>query len=241
MYQEQEPVYETTVEHRGGTEVKVTHPAFGAISTSRPSCGGEGKTLFGSDIGHQHYVTVTLQEATLEQDLGRDWINKGKVVAEFHLSEAQWAKFVASGGRGSATPVTLDTIRGGDELVRHPQSRRKEGTRKDQFDEEFRRKLEESLEDISSISRDLRGMSEGKVSKTELKRLASRLTAAVGNLPGNLNFAVEAFKEITETFVEDAKAEVEAYALNSLQQLGQEALSSFSSNDNKTLSGDPDA
>jgi hypothetical protein len=241
MYQEQEPVYETLVGTSGETEVKVTHPAFGAISTSRPSCGGGGKTLFGSDIGHQHYVTVTLQEATLEQTLGRDWINKGKVVAEFHLSEAQWAKFVASGGRGGATPVTLDTIRDGEQLVRIPNIRRREETRKDRFDKEFRRKLQEALDKVSSISKDLRDMSEGKVSKTELKRLASRLSMAVGNLPGDLNFAVEAFKEITEAFVEDAKAEVEAYALNSLQQLGQEALSSSPIGENKNLLGDPDA
>lgn len=227
MFKEQEPVREIKGREGGESVVKVTHPAFGAISTSRPSCGGEGMTLFGSDIGHQHFVTVTLREAHLEQSLGRDWIHQDEHIAEFHLSEAQWAKFVSCGGRGSATPVTLDTYRDGEGLTRVAAIRRNPESRKDQFDRDFKEKLEKAMEQITSLSKSLEEMCEGKVTKTELKALSRNLSVTVGNLPSNLDFAVDSFKEVTEAFVEDAKAEVEAYALNTLQVAGAKALGGF--------------
>jgi hypothetical protein len=227
MFKEQEPIREIKEGHGGETVVKVTHPAFGAISTSRPSCGGEGMVLFGSDIGHQHFVSITLKEAHLEQHLGRDWINTGKVIAEFHLSEAQWAKFVSCGGRGSATPVTLDTYRDGEELTHVPAIQRNPESRKDQFDRDFKEKLEKAMEKISCISNSLQEMCEGKVTKSELRVLSGNLSTIVKNLPSNLDFAVDSFKEITETFVEDAKAEVEAYTLNALHVAGAKALEGF--------------
>ena len=181
-------------------------------------------TLFGSDIGHQHFVTVTLREAHIEQSLGRGWIHQDEHIAEFHMSEAQWAKFVSCGGRGSATPVTLDTYRDGEGLTRVAAIQRNPESRKDQFDRDFKEKLEKAMEQITSLSRSLEEMCEGKVTKTELKALSRNLSVTVGNLPSNLDFAVESFKEVTEAFVEDAKAEVEAYALNTLQVAGAKAL-----------------
>ena len=85
----------------------ITHPAFGTITVSRPTS-SPGKILFGSDIDHQHYVSVRIHDAEINRDLHRDWLHPGKTILEFSMSEVQWAKFVSGAGISQATQITLD-------------------------------------------------------------------------------------------------------------------------------------
>lgn len=205
---------------------KETHPAYGLISVSRPQS-SPGTNLFGSDLSHQHFIAVHIQTAAVDRSLSRDWVYPEEHVLEFYMSEAQWAKFVAGGGRSQATPITLSHKIKGTELEVLPAIPTKEVNRKDQFNQEFKDKLQRQLGEIQELAKELSTLSEQKsVSKVQLRQISANLTNKLDNLPKNVDFMVESFKEVTETVVEEAKAEVEAYVLQVQQSAGIAALQS---------------
>lgn len=215
----QEP---TLIEDSHGSSIE-THPAYGVVTVTRPQS-NPGATLFGSDLQHQHFISVQIQTAVVKRDLNRDWTHPRKTILEFNMTEAQWAKFVSGAGRSQATPVTLDMVTNGD-LAKVPAIKTTKVNRKDQFNEEFQQKLKEALDSFNTGISKLKELSEQKsVSKVALRDIVRSLEINAGNLPSNLNFAVSSFKEVSENIVEEAKAEVEAYLQNAAQQAGLKVL-----------------
>lgn len=216
---EQLPEY---IERHGRTDE--VHPAYGVVQVSRRSS-SPGINLFGSDLSHQHYIAVTVSRASIHRDLHRDWTYPEEDLVEFSLSEAQWAKFVAGAQQSFATEVTLERYTEGGNYVMTPEIARKAESRKDQFDKEFQQKLLRTLEGLNKSVNALRELSDGKsVSKVKLKEVVRGLQIQLSNLPSNMNFAVEQFREITEKNVEEAKTEIEAYLTAAVQRSGLESL-----------------
>lgn len=208
---------------KNGSTVEV-HPAYGVVQVSRRSS-SPGMNLFGSDLSHQHYIAVTVCRASVHRELHRDWTCPGEDLVEFSLSEAQWAKFVAGASQSFATEVTLERYSEGGKYVMAPEIARKTESRKDQFDKEFQQKLFRALEGFSKSVEALKELSDGKsVSKVKLKEVVRGLQIQLSNLPSNMNFAVEQFREVTERNVEEAKVEIEAYLTAAVQRSGLESL-----------------
>lgn len=203
-----------------------SHPAYGVITVTRPQC-TPGVNLFGSDLSHNHYISVTIQTAEMERDLHRDWVFPRGQVVEFSMSEAQWGKFVSGAGRSQDTPITLNRLSQGP-LVAVPGIKPPEKNRKDGFNEEFGVKLEQAMQGINDIADQLEGVLNDKsISKVKLKGIVANLKSQANNLPGDLNFAVESFKEVTEVMVEEAKAEVEAHFIQTAHSYGVGAMAAM--------------
>jgi hypothetical protein len=181
--------------------------------------------LFGSDLSHQHYISITVSKASVSRDLHRDWtFPKGDLI-EFSMSEAQWARFVAGANQSFASEVTLERYVEGGTYTMTPEIANKTENRKDQFDREFREKLQKKLEGLQGSIAELKELSEGKsISKVRLKEILQSLRVQVGNLPSDLNFAVSQFQEVTERTVEEAKVEIEAYVSAAVQRAGLDHL-----------------
>ena len=203
-----------------------SHPAYGVVTVSRPQC-TPGVYLFGSDLSHGHYISVTIQTAELERNLHRDWVfPKGQVV-EFSMSEAQWGRFGSGAGRSQATPITLNRLSEGP-LVAIPGIKHPEKSRKDSFDKEFGVKLDKAMQGINTIAGQLEEVLNDKsISKVKLKGIVANLKSQASSLPKNLDFAVESFKEATEDMVEEAKAEVEAYFIQTAHSYGVGAMAAM--------------
>lgn len=202
-----------------------THPAYGVVHVSRRQC-HPGMNLFGSDLAHQHYITVSVRRASVQRDLHRDWVFPREELVEFSMSEAQWARFVAGSNQSFASEVTLERYGEGGRYFLTPEIDKGSETRKDQFDREFNEKLQRKLEGLQNSIAELKELSEGKsVSKVKLKDILSSLTIQMENLPKDLNFAVGQFKEVTEKTVEEAKVEIEAYVSAAINRAGLESTS----------------
>ena len=209
--------------------LKYEHPAFGLISVTRPQS-SPGVTLFGSDLQHQGYISVEVKTASMDRELNRDWYYPADTVLRFSMSEAQWARFVSGAGRSQATPVTLERVREGN-LVSVPSIERPEESRKDVFNTEFQENLEAALAEFRSSVSELQELSNQKaVGKTRLKQIATDLSRKLGNLPSNLNFAVESFREATETVVEEAKSEIDAHFTNAAYRVGLKGIETGDTN-----------
>jgi len=219
----QEPT-QTTTDGYGDKRTKLNHPAFGVVTVTRPQS-SPGTTLFGSDLQHQHFISVQIQTAEMERDLSRDWVFPRGTVLEFSMSEAQWARFVSGAGRSQATPITLTRVMENGKLTGVPAIKTPAESRKDAFNKEFQDNLKKTLSQFEEAVAELAELSEQKtISKVKLRTITSNLSGRLKNLPSNLNFAVESFKEVSETVVEEAKAEIEAYFANAAHSAGIKAI-----------------
>jgi len=214
----------TVTDGYGSNKTKLNHPAFGVVTVTRPSS-SPGTTLFGSDLQHQHFISVSIQTAEMERDLNRDWVFPTGGVLEFSMSEAQWARFVSGAGRSQATPITLTRVKENGKMTCVPDIKPPAENRKDAFNKEFQESLKRTLSQFQEAVAELADLSEQKtVSKVKLREITSNLSSKLKNLPSNLNFAVESFKEVSETVVEEAKAEIEAYFANAAHNAGIKAI-----------------
>jgi methyl-accepting chemotaxis protein len=171
----------------------------------------------------------------MERDLNRDWVFPTGGILEFSMSEAQWARFVAGAGRSQATPITLTRVKEDGKMTCVPNIKPPTENRKDAFNKEFQESLKQTLSQFEKAVAELADLSEQKsISKVKLREITSNLSGKLKNLPSNLNFAVESFREVSETVVEEAKAEIEAYFANAAHSAGIKAIQA-----GKTISPNP--
>lgn len=188
-----------------------THPSFGMIGAYRTSIGPRGKSLFDSDILHNHTVVVRIQTAQRKRDISKDWISSDRELIEIEMSEAQWASFVFSMNT-SGVPCTLQRVQG-ERIEQPPHAPR----------------LQHSFDETrAAADRAFAGIREAMNVYMELpntpagpKREAlSTLQAKINNAVPNVDYAGRVLAEHAENVVQKARADVEAMVVQRAAHLG---------------------
>lgn len=222
-YTTKQPTVTRRDEGTGSERDTYEHPAFGRITVSKPQ--GGGTELFGSALKHRSYISITVETARMDRALNNDWIHGGKVVAEFNMSEAQWAHFVASAGNGGGTPITfrykpedgyrLEDVPGIESIE----------TMKQTFRREVEETCREQLEYAKALVKELTELvAAGKANKGQLQSALGKIRMIAERLPGTMGFIQEQFAETMEKTVEAGKTELEAYLYNLAQRTGLDVL-----------------
>lgn len=205
-------------------DTEFRHPAFGQVTVHHWNSSHHHR-MYGSDLGHSSGLTITVTGSTLYRGLSNDRHHSQDILLEFDLTEAQWARFVASTGNGNGVPVTLRHARRGP-LEDIPRIAAPEASKREVHGKEMASALKKTLERAQRISNEIGTMlaSPGSISKTRLKELHHDLDLAVSHLPGTTQFIYDQFAEATEKTAEDAKLEIEAHVNSLATQLGFEHL-----------------
>lgn len=182
-----------------------THPAFGHIQVNRVAS-SHGVSLFDSEIKHQHFVVLTIRQATRKRDLNRDWIHPTEQIIEVSMSEAQWATMVSSLNSGG-TPVTLSWMRKVGYLPSIP----------------FAPRLELSIEETRRAAH--RMFAKAKEALAAVKERPNKgniraLELALNGAEPNVTYAAKTLAEHAENTVQKAKADIEAMVDSRARQLG---------------------
>lgn len=198
---------------------RFTHPAFGKITVTKPQ--GGNLELFGSDLKHNHYISVLIEDAHLDRHLNRDWIHGDNTIVEFCMSEAQWASFVSSVGISEGTPITFDVRPEiGTRIMRCPAILSHETTR-ETFDREIRETTQEYVTRAKKLVADLAAaVKEGKANKGTLQALHQEAESLANRLPDTVSFVNKQFTERMEGAVSSAKAEIENFAATIAMRTG---------------------
>jgi hypothetical protein len=189
-------------------DYRENHPAYGMVGASRVSS-TPGRSLFGSDFRHQHYVVITIRRAELVRGLASDSTFATQELIEVAISEAQWATFVSTMNVGHGVPCTLEYIAGEGYVPGIiPDTKRRE-----QFNAEIQQDLDESI-----------AFMEEALTQAKTKAQREPIERAISRLRSGLPFVAEQFDEHAEEMVEKAKTEVEAYLTSAIQRAGLAAL-----------------
>lgn len=188
-------------------EERETHPSWILVSASRVS---GHRTLFQSDVDHQHFVRVTVRRATRTRDLHRDWVSGAASadLIEFDMSMAQWAEFLTTMNVGQGVPATLNWFNGETVEQEEAPERRIDLTAK-----EVRSKTSTVLDPVNKAMVKVEEVLDANGGKRALRDALDSLKHAIGNLPANMAFAAKSLDEHAEKTVAQAKAEIDAMGI----------------------------
>ena len=179
------------------TEIE-EHESYGLISFSRAQ--SSGVDLFGSDIQHNSVIILEVKQAGLQRDLSRDWTYGRELIFRGFLSPSQFMETMTHLNQGEGTPITIEYVTGDEKPHREspPVSNKRE-----QFEAELDDHLAETIQMLDRLKESIKTQK----GKKEVDLIKQQLLS-------NLPFVEEQFSRQMDKTVTEAKAEVEAFAVN---------------------------
>jgi hypothetical protein len=206
-------------DERGGRPHEVyEHPAYGVIGMSVVN--GGGRTLFGSDIGHDQRIQIRIRRAELHRDLSHDWVHgRGRGIVEVEMSHSQFAEFITTPNRGEGITCTITEING-EMLPAIEQVETKQQLFRREIEAAGKQRLEAALTEVKRLGELIES---GKTSKTELREIHKDLARELSYLPGSISYVVEQAEEALEKATTHAKIEIEATVNHHISRIGLDA------------------
>jgi hypothetical protein len=203
-----------------GTSYK--DPAFVMLGFSRVS--STGQRLFGSQLIHHNYITMTISEAEYnrDSDLHSDWYTSGGKLPllEVAMSAEQFAEAITTMNVGSGVPATLTYHnRERYEMPEMP-------TKAEQFKKEVNEKVKDKINEINDLTSKIKARFEDPkpLKVDEKKELLSSLERATLLFNSYLPFVMEQFEASMGKIVTESKAAVEAFVMDAVTKTGLETI-----------------
>ena len=197
------------------TDKVIKHPSFGMIGLSRRSSSGV-VPLFGSNIQHQHTITLTIKRAVNNRHLNNDWFHGEEQLIEIELSGAQYAEMISSFNMGDGVPCTIR------QFDKHSYPDPPYESPVDVFQREFSAKMKNLGKECESVIEDAVKMLTEKpsIGKADREFLIKAIDRLVSQVSSNVPFVSQQFNESMENTVAQAKSEIETFLTNKIMSLG---------------------
>lgn len=200
------------------------HPSFGIISLNAPWGGGPkkgGKILFGSPTGHHRWITILISQGEHIRSLHHDNYHPNGQIIEIAMSEAQFARFVASTGQGCGVPCTIQWTKQDGQIEQPPDVHPRQT-----FEDEIKRELKKTSGKLKEAQDTLEEMSQKpRVTKTELNDALKLVAAARQNIEHNIPWIRRVFEEFMDKTAEEVKIDIESFTSNCIRQMGSQEVS----------------
>lgn len=212
-----------------------THESYGMLQFNRITHGGD-TNLFGSSIPHSNTVRMSVHPGMVDRHLNRDWYHaKNREYIQVEMSQAQFAEAITNMNAGSGVPVTIRRLDG--KGMQEPTFHNK----RMQFEEEFKNRMQNLEEKLSHLTKSAEDILNHKktVNKGDRATILKELNALKMELASNIPFISASYNEQMDKTTQEAKAEVEAFTINKINELGLSKLDDLKklSNDNQTNKG----
>ena len=200
----------------------VTHPSYGMAQFNRVS-GGRPK-LFGSELS-DHYSTVVLSVSRGDVDNtgGRNWYHRRAPVIEVEFSAAQFVELISTLNCGDGIPCTIRFEAGKGRVEDPPTVKTEADLARDHFTD----RVKATTEKMRTIRARIATLGDlPKLKRADQKELMDCARALVQEVERNIPFYYEQFNEAVERRETQAKAEIDASVMATLQRLGLTKLQS---------------
>lgn len=195
------------------------HESYAMLRIGRHT--GHDTALFGSSIPHRDTVRLSILPGVVERDLNRDhYYSERLPYIEVEMSQLQFAEAITSMNMGSGIPVTLRELNG--KTMGKPAFKNK----RMQFEQEFKERmvnLEARLSHLTENTEDIL-TNKKSINKGDRNTILNELNALKRELVSNIPFIASSYNEQMDKTAQEAKAEVEAFTINKVNQLGLEKL-----------------
>ena len=204
---------------------KETHPAYGVIGISRVA--GRA-SLFNSATVHQHYISLTIKEASRNIDGTREFVMGHKELINISMTEAQFAQMITQPNQGDGVSCTVRHVHGDQDYGNR--WGRPEPPDPEPFLKKFKKEAGDRGEMISASLKSAKDLVEGLIdgsknpTKANLAALKASLADARLQFDRNMPYVLEMMEETMEDRMATAVVEFESYVSQSLQAKGLEHM-----------------
>jgi len=207
-----------TIELKSDGETVEKHPSYGMISFSRISGGHDN--LFGSSISHQNHVELRIFRGRRGRNINTDWyFADSSPLISVKLSSTQFAELITTMNIGSGVPCTLHHA-DGEMMPECPERHQRQ-----EVQDEFKSDMQKVTADLQSATKQLDKLLEpGAIKKSDIINLSECLNRAIQELACNVPFAQECFDEACDKTVSEAKGEIDAAFVSTVNRLGGQKL-----------------
>lgn len=199
---------------------KIEHPSFGMLSLGRVQ---GNANLNGSSIRHQHFYRLTIQTATLNRSLYRDWWFGRKQLVEINLSPNQLVDMI-SHMNTSGIPCTLKWTQDNGAIPDPP-----EDHIRDRMHQDISEAMKEVGEKISQLSKETEDIlnKPGTLKKADKERLAFLAMKIKQTFDCNMSFMHKSHEEHLEKVISQVGSEVESNISAIIRSTGIKGIESL--------------
>lgn len=221
MARREQPVDRKVGAHDG--EIEEKHPSFGLVRLARI----QGRTqLFGSSLDHHDgYVELSISEGIrCRSGHGYDFYHSGRKLIDIMLSEAQFAQMITTWNSGNGVPCTIDHVAGEDGYrpTWPAGDQPSDGAR---VRSEFSDRVSDVRKRVDELAAEMGSVIEKKtLTNADREKLRSIVSAVSRLINDSGPFMAGQFVEATETTVQRALTEIDAFVGRIVQQTGLDAL-----------------
>jgi hypothetical protein len=186
------------------------HPSFATVGFF--AMHGGATDLFGANVRLANTIRMKVCRAHMETRTV-DRVHEDDIILELEMSESQFTQAITQFNRGTGTPVTLRQAPDEDvNPVVYPQVAPIDVEEK--LKSAGDRRVEAELKNLTESFAELRALTEadGGISKKALQGAVKSLGAAIGNLPGNLDYYKKLLREDADRILDEGKMELHAAA-----------------------------
>ncbi|ATS92316.1 hypothetical protein DLP05_126 [Stenotrophomonas phage vB_SmaS_DLP_5] len=214
----------------GGEEIR--HPAFGKIWASRTN-GREN--LYGSNVGHDGYITLRIDESYMVRDGYSEHMFGGHHIIEVMLSEAQWVGLISRMNHGDGIPCTLSYRPQGQmmKVPRLPEPKKAVEKMEGMIDS----MTEEHEKQAKASAAQLWELIEKRFPKSLHHDARIMLDRVVGQGKSTREFQKDRLTKVKERLVNESKVEIDAMLTNAISNLGVASIEQLG----QILSANPEA
>lgn len=193
------------------------HPAYGLVRLSRLHGGTE--PLVGASILHRNCISLSIKEAVrYKDDFGEGFMGK-REVCEILMSYPQFTELILS--NGPEIPCTIHYVLGDKAPRPAPEN---ESSLKDATDE-LRDTVRGILDNARQLAREAQELLEkGLPRKKDRDRLQDLIHRIEADIDSNTSYVSSRVDHKVEESVRHAKAEIDAYLGDKLNELGLETV-----------------
>jgi hypothetical protein len=227
MAKYQRPTVTETESGISGSVIK--HPAYGVIRCFETQ--GGNLSLFGSDLKHNHYVTLEIAQAETKRTLSHEWhMGDSLPIIQVRMTHSQFVSMIQGKGAGAETPVTIAVAPKLTELQEYPLIEPLESNVekiKNELEEETIKRINDALESVKELEKMIENKTGIKLMREQVKNALQKLES----VPNTLKYSIGQAKEEIDKISSQAQIDVECMIDAKLKNIGARlAVSEYDAN-----------
>lgn len=205
------------------------HPSYGIVTINRNSSSHK-KSLYGSNMKHNHTICLRIKKSYKQRDINHDWYIPDETLMEIEMTPSQWAELMSAIDLGHGVPCTIRYDHG--ESYEYPP----EETQREIFQAEFEKDIKKSLESMqTAISRWHELATKKTITKAEREEISNLLASIQRTMTDSIPFIQTEFDDCITKTIEDAKMELETWQLNMLHMTQIQQICNLEENISKPI------
>lgn len=199
---------------------KETNPCYGTISFNRAQ--GNGMTLFGSNIPHDHCITLEIHRASVCRELHSDFIHEESPIVTVDLSYNQFAEAISAFGQHPGVPCTICYTEKDGYIKERPAYVNK----RKQLDKELKEQIDKITNIAANAEQNVNDIlnKKGTLTKADKEEIRKIMNSLKNAMP-NTEYIHKQFQNEMDKAVLEAKGEVEAFVARRFETIAKETIS----------------